>query len=98
MTNSLSMTYLGELSSRTSSRRSDLEKLFITKKPVPQRIVQRNKELKSYAIDWCKSTSHHGFGNIVRTEIIPLKIMWVIAIVVSVGYLSYCKYFYYSHV
>lgn len=50
---------------------------------------ERNEKLKKIIRFWFQSTSHHGFANIVRTNIFFIKLVWAIAIVGMLTFLGY---------
>lgn len=47
------------------------------------------KVIKECVIDWCENTTSHGFSNLVRTDSWPIRILWLIIVIISMGYCFY---------
>jgi hypothetical protein len=40
---------------------------------------------------WCEDTTSHGFSNMVKTDSWIIRIIWIILIILSMGYCVYSK-------
>ncbi|CAF1056474.1 unnamed protein product [Brachionus calyciflorus] len=48
-----------------------------------------NKLLKDCVREWCENTTSHGFANMVRTDSWIIRIIWLILVIIFMGYCIY---------
>ena len=41
---------------------------------------------KAKLIQWCKETTLHGFGNILKTKIMVFRILWILIVLAGMAY------------
>ncbi|RNA37541.1 FMRFamide-activated amiloride-sensitive sodium channel isoform X1 [Brachionus plicatilis] len=69
---------------------SNKEKVFLD--PKNQRKEEKHEVqelLKKCVKEWCENTSSHGFSNLIRTDSWIIRIVWLILVLLFIGYCSY---------
>jgi hypothetical protein len=52
----------------------------------------KSQKIKEAIKEFCLDTTAHGFANIVKTDLIIIKLIWSVIVVVAFNYCAYRKY------
>jgi len=55
---------------------------------------RKSKKIKEAAKEFCLVTTAHGFGNIIRADLILVKLVWSIIVILSSTYCAYRIFIY----
>lgn len=65
-------------------------KLKIKKKR--KEMSTKSQKIKEAIKEFCLDTTAHGFANIVKTDLIIIKLIWSVIVVLAFNYCAYRKY------
>ncbi|RNA20730.1 FMRFamide-activated amiloride-sensitive sodium channel isoform X1, partial [Brachionus plicatilis] len=69
---------------------SQKEKVFLDPEKQKKREEHEVQELlKKCVKEWCENTSSHGFSNMIRTDSWIIRIVWIILVLLFIGYCSF---------